>query len=259
MAENADNKGPESPDLEIETPPSRLLSLLIRIVIDAPDELNGQPVGKVLAGAMGVEPVDLQAAWSEAHHELVALLADAREYVKARIPDYAGSPHEATFHDLNDIITTLPMNDGWKGYRNKLRTLVRSSLPFAAFHGKTPGQVPATIPAAEVRTIRLDIASINERVLTSNWPPAFKAELSEALAYLHDRLTRFEIFGPEGVSKGAAQVFGTLAMNQPAIQSNPRLAKDTVDIVIRVADVFLKYYAIGMIGAQVLKSLGAGG
>jgi hypothetical protein len=257
MSENAEQGEPAGPSLPYETPPARLLRILSGIVL-GPDKLNGRHVGVVLAMAFKEPLVEQQGAWSAAHAELLRLTGDAKDYVKARIPEFVGSPHEKAFNELNEILSTLPLNDIWKTHRERLKPLVSSSLPFSAHDGRM-GPKEAPIPEVDAQAVRQKLQVLIDKVKESDWPTAFKTEILETLYNLHDRVNRFHVFGMDGVRQATALVVGTLAINQSVAKSNRELVNDAAEVLNGIADVFLKSYAIAhLVGGQVLRLLGPG-
>lgn len=244
------------PIVRILTPPARLYESLRSVV--APANYDGEPVGQVLARAVGREPLDSKGSWYLAFTELNDLMVQAETFVKQATEDYENSPHARTFQALSKHFGRLDMHVNWSAVRPTFDPLVNIALPFSV-HASANVVAEHEILMSEVASVQAQLEGLVEQVRASDYPAQFREELITALALLADRIHRFELFGPEGVKQAMAVVVGSVAVSQPTAGSIPEVIRSTADLVTKVADVFLKVYAVGHIAGPGIKALLTGG
>lgn len=250
MSETTDTS-PEP--LRVVSPPGRLHEALEGVVVN--DNLKDYETGKIIAMVMKHEQIDVRASWYAAHGELLELLAAAEEFVRQQTKDYDKSPHARTFLTLSTHILEMDLSKPWHFYAPELKTLVTVALPYSVFEARAD---VTPIAESDVSEVLAGLEQLIKHVQTSEYPADFQTELLEVLLTLKDRIYRFEILGPEGVKKATAAVVGTLTINEHVAKSSPEVIRDAADLVSKVADVFLKTYAVGRLIGPALKQLLSG-
>ncbi len=236
--------------ISVKTPPARLYSIFDPLVSNA--EHEGKVTGHVLALAMGRENGEVQGVWYAAHVEVMGLLDGAESYVRDRTLDYDNSPHRRTFATLRQYFSELHLNNSWQNYRRNFEPLITIALPFSIHAAELDAQAVSIDPAS-VETVKSKLDGLIQAVKDSDYPAEFRTELLSALVQLKDKITRFEVFGPEGIKAVTAAVVGTMVVNEAVVKTNREIAIEAADLINTIADVFLKSYAVAhLIGQTVL-------
>ena len=245
---------PDERNIPTATPPMRLYGLLLPY-IDRGD-LDGLPTGKVLCQMLGIESQDARCNWYSAHGDLTTMVGAAQDYVRQHVANYDVTNYARTNAALATALGEMAVWDPWAAQRQKLESIVRYSLPYWTDVAPSPVR---DIASSDATSIRAALNELVELVLTSDYPPDFKLELTRSLNQVKDRIDRFTIFGPEGVKATTASLVGVLAVNAPAARSRQDIVEKSAGVVIKIADVFLKGYEVGKVAAAaVTRLLGPG-
>jgi hypothetical protein len=219
--------------------------------------LTQQSTGLALATLVELESPDQRRNWSRAYVEVVGLIDDARTYAATRIDSFGDSPHAKTFAAILAVFNGISLDNGWPTYSQQLTHLANIALPFVV-HDTDGIEQPAVIQSELLTGLRRDLDALLDKVLGSALPADFKEEFARTIGVLRDSMIRIHVHGPEGIARAAALVVGTMAVNDAARKSDPTVVKETLDIISKVQDVFLKSFKIGKIGAAVWRLLSSG-
>jgi hypothetical protein len=185
------------------------------------------------------------------------LLEEARHQAAAAIESFDDSPHARTFEEILKVFQNVSLDNGWSGYASQLNHLANIALPFVV-HATDGFGPPPAIRTDLLNELRKDLDDLLQKVLDSSFPPQFKEEFVRNVTLLRDAIIRFHVYGPEGVARAAVQVIGHVALNDVPAKADKAVLKDTLDMISKIQDVFLKSVKLGKIGAAVFKLLGPG-
>ena len=246
----------DSTELAANIPPARLLAALSPFMGRA--DYDSQPTGQVLSEMFGRLPSDARPSWYLAFVDLIEIVQCAQDYVRERVPNYADTTYARTHDAFSRAMSDMAVWDPWGSQRQKLEPIVMYSLPYW-LDVAPPAAAPRMIAASDVSEIRATLNELVELILASDYPHELKAELTKSLQVVLDRITRFAIFGPEGVKAATAGLVGALAVNAATVRSRADVIEKSAGLINKLADVFLKGYAIAQLtAAAVTRLLGPG-
>ena len=196
-------------------PARRLHGLLCK----AAKQADSDPVRQVWARVFGISPEDLPGLW-ERWGDLQQLAKAAEARIRA-LPDDDLESLLLAFPPIQRAISFRNVDEQWSTYKHLLVGETLTRLEYCARELRSSDEGP--VDPAVLKELLAEVQGLFDYVLSAELPTTLRAALLDLLDVMRSAITKYEIYGVEGLRRAITLGVGTLTL---AVKADPNAQKD---------------------------------